>query len=115
MFEFEKQLSGLGRQTVLCIGDLMLDNFVYGDVSRISPEAPAPVLAVGREDMVIGGAGNVARNIADLGARCIFLGVVGDDVAGTALRAGFAEHKSRVKTHLVVDATRPTTRKLRFV
>ena len=48
MFDFEKQLPALSKQTVLCIGDLMLDNFVYGDVLRISPEAPAPVIAVRR-------------------------------------------------------------------
>ena len=62
MFDFETQLSALGRQTVLCIGDLMLDYFVYGEVSRISPEAPAPVIAVQRSETNVGGAGNVARN-----------------------------------------------------
>ncbi|MGN6461462.1 MAG: bifunctional heptose 7-phosphate kinase/heptose 1-phosphate adenyltransferase, partial [Pseudolabrys sp.] len=55
MFDFEKHLSALGRQTVLVIGDLMLDEFVYGEVSRISPEAPTPVIAVNRTEMVIGG------------------------------------------------------------
>ena len=115
MFNFEKQLSKLGGQTVLCIGDLMLDDFVYGDVSRISPEAPAPVIAVKREDVVIGGAGNVARNIAALGARCIFLGVIGNDGIGRMLKAAFGEYRGRIKPRLVVDATRPTTRKLRFV
>ena len=60
---------------MLCIGDLMLDDFVYGEVSRISPEAPTPVLAVRHKEVEIGGAGNVARNIAALGARCIFVGL----------------------------------------
>ena len=87
MFDFEKQLTGIAGQTILCIGDLMLDDFVYGEVSRISPEAPAPVIAVSREELVVGGAGNVARNIASLGARCLFVGVIGDDRAGTTLRA----------------------------
>ena len=82
MFDFEKRLADIGRQTILCIGDLMLDDFVYGDVSRISPEAPSPVIAVSREELMIGGAGNVARNIASLGARCLFVGVIGDDPAG---------------------------------
>ena len=82
----ETALARLGKQTVLCIGDLMLDDFVYGDVSRISPEAPAPVIAVRREDVIVGGAGNVARNIASLGARCIFVGVVGNDEAGRTLQ-----------------------------
>jgi D-beta-D-heptose 7-phosphate kinase/D-beta-D-heptose 1-phosphate adenosyltransferase len=115
MFDFETQLSALGRQTVLCIGDLMLDYFVYGDVSRISPEAPAPVIAVARQDVIVGGAGNVAQNVASLGARCIFIGVVGKDADGKRLKSELARGRGRIKTHLVVDASRPTTRKLRFV
>lgn len=114
MFDFEKRLPELRRQTVLCIGDLMLDDFVYGEVTRISPEAPTPVIAVGREDIVIGGAGNVARNIASLGARCAFVGVIGNDAAGVSCKASFREFKN-VTPRLVVDASRPTTRKLRFV
>ena len=82
MLDFEKRLASIAQQTILCVGDLMLDDFVYGEVARISPEAPAPVLAVKRNEIAIGGAGNVARNIASLGARCIFVGVVGDDEAG---------------------------------
>ncbi len=115
MFDFEKQLSALGRQTVLCIGDPMLDTFVYGDVSRISPEAPAPVIAVRREDVIVGGAGNVARNIASLGARCIFLGVVGNDTDGRRLRSELRLGTNRIKARLAVDPARPTTHKLRFV
>jgi len=76
MFDFEKRLHDIGQQTILCVGDLMLDDFVYGEVARISPEAPAPVLKVTRNEVTIGGAGNVARNIASLGARCIFVGLV---------------------------------------
>jgi D-beta-D-heptose 7-phosphate kinase/D-beta-D-heptose 1-phosphate adenosyltransferase len=114
MFDFEKRLPDLGRQTVLCIGDLMLDDFVYGDVSRISPEAPAPVIRVSREDVIVGGAGNVARNIASLGAKCLFVGVVGDDITGEILRAELKRERG-IASHLVVDPARPTTRKLRFV
>ena len=87
MFNFEAALKLISAQTVICVGDLMLDDFVYGEVSRISPEAPAPVLAVTKSEVVVGGAGNVARNIAALGARCIFIGVVGDDDAGRTLAA----------------------------
>ncbi|MGB7258948.1 MAG: PfkB family carbohydrate kinase, partial [Pseudolabrys sp.] len=87
MFDFDKQLSALSRQTVLCIGDLMLDEFVYGEVGRISPEAPAPVISVKRNETLIGGAGNVARNIVSLGAHCIFIGMVGDDEAGRTVTA----------------------------
>src|SRR6201981_2803831 len=90
MHDIDQQLSKLPQATVLCIGDLMLDDFVYGEVSRISPEAPAPVLAVTRSELVIGGAGNVARNIAALGARCIFVAVVGEDDPGQTLRKALA-------------------------
>src|SRR5262252_7108079 len=114
MFNFEEALKLMSEQTVLCVGDLMLDDFVYGEVSRISPEAPAPVLAVARNDVSVGGAGNVARNIAALGARCIFVGVVGeDDASRTLMRALAAE--PLIEPHLVVDPARPTTRKVRFV
>jgi D-beta-D-heptose 7-phosphate kinase / D-beta-D-heptose 1-phosphate adenosyltransferase len=115
MFDFEKRLTDIGGQTILCIGDLMLDDFVYGDVSRISPEAPAPVIRVTREDVIVGGAGNVARNIASLGAKCLFVGVIGDDVAGTILREELSRSGRAIKSHLLVDRSRPTTRKLRFV
>src|SRR5690348_7350572 len=114
-FNFETGLSQVAAQTVLCIGDLMLDNFVYGDVVRISPEAPTPVIAVKREERVIGGAGNVARNIASLGARCIFVGVVGDDETGRTVTDAFGEFAGAIEPHLVIDRSRPTTRKIRFV
>src|SRR3982074_2248309 len=114
MFNFEDALKLIGEQTVLCVGDLMLDDFVYGEVSRISPEAPAPVLAVTRSDLVVGGAGNVARNIAALGARCIFIGVVGDDEAGRMLTTMLGS-EPLIESHLIVDPSRPTTRKARFV
>jgi D-beta-D-heptose 7-phosphate kinase/D-beta-D-heptose 1-phosphate adenosyltransferase len=114
MYDFDKHLSALAEQTVLCIGDLMLDEFVYGEVSRISPEAPTPVIAVKRSEVMIGGAGNVARNLVGLGTRCIFVGVVGDDEAGRALSEALAAHPL-VEFHLVVDAARQTTRKVRFV
>jgi D-beta-D-heptose 7-phosphate kinase / D-beta-D-heptose 1-phosphate adenosyltransferase len=114
MFDFDALSHAISRQTVLCVGDLMLDEFVYGEVSRISPEAPAPVIAVQRSETDIGGAGNVARNIASLGARCIFVGLIGDDAAGKTLQAGLAR-ESLIESVLVCDSSRPTTRKVRFV
>src|SRR6185436_4044106 len=114
MFDFDALSNAFVRQTVLCVGDLMLDEFVYGEVSRISPEAPAPVIAVRRAETNIGGAGNVARNIASLGARCIFIGMVGEDEAGKALRDALAR-ESLIESVLVADPARPTTRKVRFV
>ena len=114
MFDFDALSQAIVRQTVLCVGDLMLDEFVYGDVSRISPEAPAPVIAVQRSEINVGGAGNVARNIASLGAKCIFVGLVGDDVAGGTLKSELAKEKS-IEAILITDPARPTTRKVRFV
>src|SRR6195952_3322499 len=114
MFDFDALSRAMLKQTVLCIGDLMLDEFVYGEVSRISPEAPAPVIAVQRSETNIGGAGNVARNIASLGARCIFVGLVGEDDAAKMLKTARArEHL--IEGVLVSDPARPTTRKVRFV
>ena len=114
MFDFDALALAMTRQTVLCVGDLMLDEFVYGEVSRISPEAPAPVIAVHRSETDVGGAGNVARNVASLGARCIFVGLTGDDDAGKTLRAELAR-ESLIESVLVCDPARPTTRKVRFV
>src|ERR1700710_1543194 len=114
MFDFDAPSNAITRQTVLCVGDLMLDEFVYGEVSRISPEAPAPVIAVQRSETNIGGAGNVARNVASLGARCIFVGLIGEDEAGAKLKAQLAQ-EGRIESVLVSDPSRPTTRKVRFV
>lgn len=114
MFDFETLSQAMTRQTVLCIGDLMLDEFVYGDVSRISPEAPAPVIAARRSEINVGGAGNVARNIASLGGTCLFVGLIGDDEAGKTLQTAFSSCDS-IKASLIRDPSRPTTRKMRFV
>jgi D-beta-D-heptose 7-phosphate kinase/D-beta-D-heptose 1-phosphate adenosyltransferase len=114
MFDFDALSQAIAGRTVLCVGDLMLDEFVYGEVSRISPEAPAPVIAAQRSETNIGGAGNVARNVASIGARCVFVGLVGEDEAGARLRAALAK-ESRIESVLVADSTRPTTRKVRFV
>src|SRR3954453_13831883 len=114
MFDFDALSHAISRRTVLCVGDLMLDEFVYGEVSRISPEAPAAVIAVQRSETNVGGAGNVARNIASLGAHCIFVGLVGEDEAGAKLKAALAR-ETLVESILVCDSERPTTRKVRFV
>src|SRR6478672_8727114 len=114
MLDFDALSHAIARQTVLCVGDLMLDEFVYGEVSRVSPEAPAPVIAVQRSETNVGGAGNVARNIVALGARCIFAGLVGEDEAGAKLKSDLAR-ESLIEAVLVTDSSRPTTRKVRFV
>jgi D-beta-D-heptose 7-phosphate kinase / D-beta-D-heptose 1-phosphate adenosyltransferase len=114
MFDFEALSHAILSQTVLCVGDLMVDEFVYGEVSRISPEAPAPVIAVQRSETNIGGAGNVARNIASFGARCMLVGLIGEDEAGAKLRTELSQ-QSLIESVLVCDSVRPTTRKVRFV
>ena len=114
MFNFDQLASAIARQTVLCVGDLMLDEFVYGEVSRISPEAPAPVIAVNHTDIMIGGAGNMVRNIASLGARCIFVALIGRDEAAHVITSKLSREPS-IEPLLVVDPSRPTTRKMRFV
>ncbi len=100
--------------SVLCIGDLMLDRFLYGDVERISPEAPVPVLRLNRTREMLGGAGNVASNIASLGGRAILVGLVGRDDAGRRLRSILAE-SSNVAAACIDTDDRPTICKTRFI
>lgn len=114
MFDFERRLAELSRQTVLCVGDVMLDRYVYGDVARVSPEAPTVVLAARREDITPGGAGNVALNLTGLGARCVLVSAVGEDEPGRTLAERLARER-RVEPRFVLDASRPTTMKARFV
>jgi D-beta-D-heptose 7-phosphate kinase / D-beta-D-heptose 1-phosphate adenosyltransferase len=111
----ENALANLGEQTVLCVGDVMLDEFVYGEVTRISPEAPTPVLAVRHSVIQIGGAGNVARNIAALGAHCILVSLIGNDAAGLTLTNALGKFDGLIVPDLVIDKARQTTRKVRFV
>ncbi|MES1982528.1 MAG: D-glycero-beta-D-manno-heptose-7-phosphate kinase [Pseudomonadota bacterium] len=99
---------------ILVIGDVMLDRYWFGDVQRISPEAPVPVLKVARVEERPGGAANVARNVAALGAQCILLSVVGEDEAGIRLEQLLAE-QANVTALLQRDETISTTIKLRAV
>lgn len=104
----------LRRGAVLVVGDAMLDRYVYGRVSRMSPEAPVPVLAVEREVALPGGAGNVVRNLTALGAAVAFVSVVGDDQAGSDL-TGLIGGQPGVEPWLLVEGGRATTTKTRFV
>ncbi|MEK9971010.1 MAG: PfkB family carbohydrate kinase, partial [Ferrovibrio sp.] len=99
---------------VLVVGDVMLDRFVYGGVDRISPEAPIPVMKIGREIVMPGGAGNVARNLAALGAKVALFGLAGDDVAADQLNEVLAMEPG-IEAHLVVDETWQTIEKTRFI
>jgi D-beta-D-heptose 7-phosphate kinase/D-beta-D-heptose 1-phosphate adenosyltransferase len=104
----------LKRGTVLVVGDAMLDRYVYGQVTRVSPEAPVPVLAVERELALPGGAANVVRNLTALGAAVAFVSVVGDDQPGSDLTA-LIGGQPRVEPWLLVQGGRATTTKTRFV
>jgi len=104
----------LNGARVLCVGDVMLDRYVMGEVERISPEAPIPVLRTQRETSMLGGAGNVASNIAALGGGGHFVGVVGEDAAGDEI-ARLLLNLQAIHADLVSDSERRTTLKTRFV
>jgi len=99
---------------ILVVGDLMLDEFIWGQVSRISPEAPVPVVEVRRRTQAVGGAANAAANAAALGGRVAVAGVVGDDAEGRRV-AELLRGQGIDTAGLVVDAARPTTTKTRVV
>jgi rfaE bifunctional protein kinase chain/domain len=103
----------LARARVLVVGDPMLDRYWHGAVDRISPEAPVPVVKVNREEERIGAAANVAYNVATLGAKAAFLGVVGDDEPGHRLEALLKE--TGIAAHLKRDPRLKTTVKLRVI
>jgi len=103
-------------KTIVVLGDVMLDEFVWGDVTRISPEAPVPVVDIRRESVRLGGAANVLANLIALGARARVVGIVGDDRAGERLQAELNEAGAlHAGASLVVDESRPTTIKTRII
>jgi D-beta-D-heptose 7-phosphate kinase/D-beta-D-heptose 1-phosphate adenosyltransferase len=104
----------LAGHRILCVGDVMLDRYVYGQVERISPEAPIPVLHTQREAVTLGGAGNVVRNIVSLGGQVDLVGVIGQDQAGYDL-SKLLTALPQVTSYLLTDNSRPTTLKTRFV
>jgi D-glycero-beta-D-manno-heptose-7-phosphate kinase len=104
-----------GRRIVV-LGDVMLDEFIWGDVTRISPEAPVPVVNIQRESTRLGGAANVLANIASLGASANVIGVIGNDSAGEKLGATLRAHANNgTRESLIVDEHRPTTIKTRII
>ena len=106
-----KKMSG---SRILVIGDLMLDQFIWGSVERISPEAPVPVICVERESAMPGGAANVASNVRALGGETFLLGVVGPDSDGTRLRQEL-QGRGLSTEYIYVDRRRPTTTKTRII
>jgi len=105
-----KIVQDFSKQTVLVLGDLMLDRYLWGHVSRISPEAPVPVVAVKKETSCLGGAGNVSRNLQSLGASVLLVGLVGDDAAGLWIKENAPAARG-----IFTDQDKPTTIKTRVI
>jgi D-beta-D-heptose 7-phosphate kinase/D-beta-D-heptose 1-phosphate adenosyltransferase len=105
---------GCSGRRIAVLGDLMVDRYLWGRVDRISPEAPVPVVEIERENFTLGGAGNVAQNLAALGAVPVLIGVVGDDAAGRELVSAFAGRGLETRG-VVIDPDRPTTVKTRII
>src|SRR2546421_10821498 len=101
---------------VVIVGDVMLDEFIWGDVTRISPEAPVPVVNIQRESTRLGGAANVLANVAALGAMATVIGVVGNDSSAEKLRTAVSQNGGvQTAETLVCDDKRPTTTKTRII
>lgn len=111
LLEIVKKFNG---KKIVVIGDVMLDRYLWGDVSRISPEAPVPVVLMKKESCVPGGAANTAANVASLGGECSVIGVVGTDETAQKLRQELSLRKIDTK-FLAFDAQRPTTQKTRVM
>lgn len=107
------QIPAFETARVLVVGDVMLDRYWYGDTGRISPEAPVPVVRIGNEEQRLGGAANVALNLARVGVHTTLLGVVGNDDAAEAMRGLLDD--AGVAAHLLVSPTHPTIDKLRVI
>jgi len=99
---------------VVVIGDIMIDRYLYGDTDRLSPEAPVPVVTVRDRRAKLGGAANVAANVASMGASCFLVGTVGDDADGAAIRQELVVARLDGR-HVVTTAGRPTTSKTRII
>lgn len=109
-----QSIAALQNANVVCVGDVMLDRFVYGAVDRVSPEAPIPVCRVTDETAMLGGAGNVVRNLVAAGASVEFVSVVGDDDIAADINV-LLRDLSGVTPTLVIEKDRPTTSKIRYV
>ncbi len=111
----QDEIRQLAKGRVLVIGDVMIDHYVSGRVSRVSEEAPVPIVHVSDERWTAGGAANVAANIAALGGRATLIGVTGSDPAASMLAGILGAMSGAVEAHLVADTSRPTTTKTRYM
>ncbi|MDR3256963.1 MAG: D-glycero-beta-D-manno-heptose-7-phosphate kinase [Endomicrobium sp.] len=109
-----KLISSFKKQTVLIVGDVMIDKFIWGKVKRISPEAPVPIVEVTKETEVLGGAANVANNIITLGSKAFIVSAIGEDITGKSLITMLLE-KGINSDYLVCDPYRPTILKTRII
>lgn len=114
MMDFEQLFTAFRNSKVLIVGDVMLDTYWWGNVDRISPEAPVPVVALKRKELRVGGAANVALNTASLGAKTAVIAVIGNDESGIALKQLLEEDNINTG-HLVVTDKRVTTNKTRIM
>ena len=114
MNELTDLIANFSTGRVLLVGDIMLDTFVYGNVSRISPEGPIPVLAVTHENKMLGGAGNVLANIRGLGGQADIISLIGDDYEGKQVESSIEELGVHADG-LLNDSARPTTLKTRYL
>lgn len=112
--KLERHIQRFSQANVLVVGDLILDHYVWGNVSRISPEAPVPVVHVESESLQLGGAANVYHNLVALGARADICGVVGTDEGGHAMLKQLGARR-RGRGGVIIDSERPTTRKTRII
>jgi len=110
----KRVISNFKDKKILVLGDLILDEFIWGDVSRISPEAPVPVVWAKNESFMPGGASNVANNLSSLGAKTYLVGVVGNDERAAILK-GELEHKGVNTEGIIADSQRPTILKTRVI
>jgi len=109
-------IHAMAAMKIVVLGDVMLDEFVWGDVTRISPEAPVPVVDIRRESVHLGGAANVLANAVALGSKTCVVGVIGKDTAGERLREALRQTDSgQADKYLIVDETRPSTIKTRII
>ncbi|WP_085906203.1 D-glycero-beta-D-manno-heptose-7-phosphate kinase [Kiloniella majae] len=115
LLDLVARVDDLAGARVRTVGDLMLDRFIYGSVERISPEGPIPVLKINRQVSMLGGSGNVLRNLAAIGASTNFVAVIGDDAVGQEVSALVQKEIGQEPLNLVIETTRQTTIKERFV
>ncbi len=104
----------ISKTHILCIGDLILDQYIYGNVERMSPEAPVPILSINEENFQLGGVGNVARNISSLGGKATIVGLIGKDSSSKYIEKLVKKEKN-LQSDFVVDDNYSTPLKMRFL